>query len=100
MRSGRAVRRVTADPPRAVRLEDRGVRGPGFKADANVIDLESRRLHRPEVQRDLPAGGKRLMQRADGYDCTIVSGAVTYRRGEPTGALPGRLVRGQQGRPA
>src|SRR3546814_7391304 len=64
----KAVRMLTADPARAVGLEDRGVLVPGFKADANVIDLESLRLHRPEVQRDLPAGGKRLMQRADGYE--------------------------------
>src|SRR3546814_16454742 len=89
----KAVRMLTADPARAVGLEDRGVLVPGFKADANVIDLESLRLHRPEVQRDLPAGGKRLMQRADGYDCTIVSGAVTYRRGAPTGASPGPIRR-------
>jgi len=95
-----AVKMLTADPARAVGLEDRGVLAPGYKGDANVIDLDSLQLHRPEVQRDLPAGGKRLMQLADGYDCTIVSGTVTYRRGEPTGALPGRLVRGQQPRPA
>jgi N-acyl-D-aspartate/D-glutamate deacylase len=95
-----AVKMLTDDPARAVGLEDRGRLAPGYKADVNVIDLDALRLHRPEVRRDLPAGGKRLMQRADGYDCTIVSGVVTYRRGEPTGALPGRLVRGQQRRPA
>src|SRR3546814_12357162 len=84
----KAVRMLTADPARAVGLEDRGVLVPGFKAAANVIDLESLRLHRPEVQRDLPAGGKRLMQRDDGYDFTILSGPVTSRPGQPRPATP------------
>ena len=68
--------------------------GPGMKADINVLDYDNLRLRRPEIVYDLPAGGKRLLQRTDGIDATIVSGAVVYRNGEATGALPGRLVRG------
>jgi N-acyl-D-aspartate/D-glutamate deacylase len=56
--------------------------------------MDALRLHRPEVRYDLPAGGRRLLQRADGYRHTVVAGLETYRDGEPTGALPGRLVRG------
>jgi N-acyl-D-aspartate/D-glutamate deacylase len=65
----------------------------GRRADLNVIDFGRLRLRMPEVVHDLPAGGRRLVQRADGYVATIVGGEVTYRSGEPTGALPGRLVR-------
>jgi len=61
-----------------------------------VIDFDRVSFGRPYVAFDLPAGGRRLLQRATGYDATIVSGAVTYRNGEPTGALPGRVVRGRQ----
>ena len=77
-------------------LDDRGLLAPGYKADVNVIDLQRLRLYPPEVVRDLPTGGRRLMQRADGYLATIVSGKVVCRHGEPTGELPGRLVRGPQ----
>ena len=59
-----------------------------------MLDYENMRLRAPEVGYDLPAGGKRLVQRTDGLDATIVSGAVVYRHGEATGALPGRLIRG------
>jgi N-acyl-D-aspartate/D-glutamate deacylase len=72
---------------------------PGFKADLNVVDLEHLTLHAPEMRFDLPAGGKRLLQRADGYLATVVSGEVIARDGAPTGALPGRLVRGSQPAP-
>ncbi len=91
-----AVKRLSADNAHAIGLRDRGVLRPGMKADLNVIDLAALSLHRPSMQYDLPAGGKRLVQRADGYDATIVSGAVTRRHGEETDALPGRLVRGAQ----
>ena len=74
-------------------LHDRGLIAPGMKADLNVIDFEALRVRRPEMAHDFPAGGKRLVQRADGYRATIVSGAVTYLDGTPTGALPGRIVR-------
>jgi N-acyl-D-aspartate/D-glutamate deacylase len=72
---------------------------PGYKADVNVIDLERLHLHAPEVVRDLPTGGRRLVQRSEGYAATIVGGAVVHRDGRPTGELPGRLVRGQQPEP-
>lgn len=78
----------------AVGLADRGLLQPGYRADLNVIDLDRLRLHRPEMHYDLPAGGRRLLQRADGYRHTFVAGQETYRDGQPTDALPGRLVRG------
>jgi N-acyl-D-aspartate/D-glutamate deacylase len=64
-----------------------------MRADVNVIDLDALRLEAPRMVADLPAGGRRLLQRARGYAATIVAGALTYRDGEATGALPGRLVR-------
>jgi N-acyl-D-aspartate/D-glutamate deacylase len=88
------VKRQTRDTALAVGLADRGLVQPGMKADLNVIDFARLRLGRPYIVHDLPARGRRLMQTADGYVATIVSGAVTYREGEPTGALPGKLVRG------
>ncbi|KPK70543.1 MAG: amidohydrolase [Acidithiobacillales bacterium SM23_46] len=72
---------------------------PGYKADLNVFDLDQLYLHAPEVAHDLPSGGRRLVQRADGYAATIVNGAVVYRNGAPTGTLSGRLVRGPQAAP-
>ncbi len=78
----------------SVGLNDRGVVGAGYKADLNVIDYDRLKLRPPEVHYDLPMGGRRLMQPIDGYDATIVSGVVTQRGGKPTGARPGRLVRG------
>ncbi|MHA6793437.1 N-acyl-D-amino-acid deacylase family protein [Pseudonocardia bannensis] len=94
------VQRQARDTARAVGLRDRGVLAPGYRADLNVIDVDGLRLHRPEMRFDLPAGGRRLVQRADGYRHTVVAGQETYRDGEPTGALPGRLVRGPQPSPA
>src|SRR6266581_1968849 len=82
----------------SVGLYDRGVIAPGFKADVNVIDYDRLHLHPPKVHYDLPVGGRRLLQQVDGYDATIVSGVVTQRGGKATGARPGRLVRGAQGR--
>jgi len=94
------VRAQTADTADAYGLADRGRVRVGLRADLNVIDFDNLGLRRPEVVRDLPAGGRRLIQRADGYVATVVAGQVTYRNGEATGALPGRLVRsgGQAGR--
>ncbi len=77
----------------AVGLGDRGLIAAGCKADLNLIDFDRLRLHHPEVAYDLPGGGRRLVQRADGYRATIVSGVVVRRDGEITGALPGRLLR-------
>jgi N-acyl-D-aspartate/D-glutamate deacylase len=67
-----------------------------MKADLNVIDVAKLALPAPRMTFDLPAGGKRLLQKAEGYRATVLSGIVTYRDGEATGALPGRLVRGPQ----
>jgi N-acyl-D-aspartate/D-glutamate deacylase len=90
----------TRDTARLVGLNDRGVIAPGLRADLNVIDHGALRLHAPQVAHDLPAGGRRLLQRASGYVATVVAGEVTYREGEATGALPGRLVRGARLAPA
>ena len=91
---------MTADTARLYGLEDRGLVREGYKADLNVIDLERVALRLPEMAYDLPAGGRRLLQRADGYRATIVSGQVVMEDGEPTGALPGRLIRGAQAAPS
>ncbi|MFZ6004445.1 MAG: N-acyl-D-amino-acid deacylase family protein [Actinomycetota bacterium] len=91
-----AIHALTRRNAEAVGMLDRGLVAPGYKADLNLIDLDGLRLHPPEMHFDLPAGGKRLLQRVDGYLATVVSGQVTYRDGSPTGALPGRLVRGAQ----
>jgi N-acyl-D-aspartate/D-glutamate deacylase len=77
-------------------LADRGLLAPGHKADINVIDFDALQLKRPEVVYDLPAGGRRLIQRAAGYRHTFVSGVETLRNDELTGERPGRLVRGEQ----
>jgi N-acyl-D-amino-acid deacylase len=87
------VKSQTLDTAKAVHLDDRGVLAPGFKADINVIDFDNLRVRVPEIVHDLPAGGARLQQRADGYLANVVSGEVTYENGEATGALPGRLIR-------
>jgi N-acyl-D-aspartate/D-glutamate deacylase len=94
------VRQHTKDTAETVGLLDRGVLAPGYRADVNLIDFDVLRPRRPEMRRDLPAGGKRLLQGADGYVATVVKGEVTYERGEPTEALPGRLVRGARKAPA
>ena len=100
IRVEQAVSMLSRETAGTVGLLDRGILRPGYKADVNVIDLERLHLYAPQVKRDLPAGGRRLSQKADGYEATIVSGQVTYRNGRPTGALPGRLVRGAQPVPA
>jgi N-acyl-D-amino-acid deacylase len=95
-----AVAALTSVPANLAGLTDRGRLAVGAKADINLIDLARLRVHVPTVVHDLPAGGRRMHQRADGYVATIVAGTVTYRHGEPTGALPGRLVRGAAAVPA
>ena len=90
------VRRLTMDNAHALGLHDRGVVAPGRKADINVIDHARLNLRAPHVVYDLPAGGRRLMQQADGYRATILSGEIVSRDGVSTGRLPGRLVRGAQ----
>lgn len=88
-----AIAELTGKAAALVGLTDRGRIAVGMKADLNVIDLDALKLHVPTIEYDLPAGGKRMHQRADGIEATIVSGQVTYRHGQHTGALPGRLVR-------
>jgi N-acyl-D-aspartate/D-glutamate deacylase len=94
------VQHMTSHTANIAGFRDRGVVKAGYKGDLNVIDYDRLGLHAPHVTYDLPAGGRRLYQTAEGYDATIVSGVVTYRDGKPTGELPGRLVRGQQPAPA
>lgn len=89
----------TRDTAEAVGLLDRGLIAPGMKADVNVIDFDNLRLLPPHMVYDLPSGARRLMQEAQGYVATIVSGEVIYRDGKPTGALPGKLVRGHKPAP-
>jgi len=93
------VKRQTRDTAELYGLLDRGLVAPGMRADLNVIDFEGLRLHAPEMKADLPAGGRRFVQGADGYLATIVAGQIVWRNGEPTGNLPGRLVRGAQADP-
>jgi N-acyl-D-amino-acid deacylase len=86
------IRAMTAKPAAMLGITDRGVVKIGLKADLNVIDLDRLTLHAPRMVNDLPSGGKRLTQDADGYLATIVSGQVIMRNGQPTGALPGKIV--------
>jgi N-acyl-D-amino-acid deacylase len=95
-----AVRELTSVPARVAGLVDRGRIAVGYKADVNVVDHAALRLHKPVVSYDLPAGGRRLDQTADGYVATIVSGEVIAENGVPTDARPGRLVRGRRPAPA
>jgi N-acyl-D-aspartate/D-glutamate deacylase len=94
------VKAQCRDTAETVGLFDRGLIAPGYRADLNVIDYANLKLKAPSVAYDLPTGGRRLIQRAEGYRATIVAGQVTYRDGEPTDALPGRLLRGAQAAPA
>ena len=80
------MKRQTSETADYFRFKDRGRLAPGMKADINVIGHHAPRIHRPEMRYDLPAGGKRLVQRADGYTATIVSGVPVFESGEETGA--------------
>ncbi len=88
------VRLQTSRPAEVYGFTDRGMLAPGMRADVNVIDLENLTLHAPEMVNDLPASGRRLVQRADGYLATVVAGETTFVNGKSTGRRPGRLVRG------
>ena len=92
-----AIAELTSRPAALAGLADRGCIAVGMKADLNLIDMAALKLHLPTIVQDLPAGGRRMQQKADGIVATIVSGEITWRHGQPTGALPGRLVR--RGRP-
>lgn len=89
-----AVKLQTSETAKLYGLQDRGTLAPGKKADINLIDLANLRVRAPETAYDLPAGGRRFIQRADGYKYTIVSGEVVFQDGQPTGAMPGKVVRG------
>jgi N-acyl-D-aspartate/D-glutamate deacylase len=94
------IKELTSVPARIGGLNDRGRLAVGYKADVNIIDAEALHLHRPTVKSDLPAGGRRLDQTADGYVMTMVSGEIISENGEPTAARPGKLIRGRQPAPA
>jgi N-acyl-D-aspartate/D-glutamate deacylase len=93
------VNKQTRRTAEAYGLLDRGLLRPGYKADFNIIDFERLTVGAPELVRDLPAGGKRLVQRPQGYSHTFVSGIEVSCEGEATGQRPGRLIRGAQGDP-
>jgi N-acyl-D-amino-acid deacylase len=95
-----AVQKQTQSTARLYGLNDRGVLAVGMKADINVIDFENLRILAPEMIFDLPAQGRRMIQKTEGYRATIVSGVVTFENGEATGEMPGKLVRGPQNAPA
>lgn len=94
------VRKQTRDTAAAFGLLDRGVVAPGYKADLNIIDFDALSVDQPTMAYDLPAGGKRLIQRSTGYDHTFVSGVEVSAGGEPTGLRPGGLLRGATARPS
>ena len=90
------VKRQTSDNAAYFGLHDRGRLAVGTKADINVVDFDNIGVRLPRMVNDLPAGGRRLIQEAHGYDATIVSGRVVSEHGELTGARPGQLIRGAQ----
>jgi N-acyl-D-amino-acid deacylase len=91
------VKRQTSETADFFGLEDRGRLAPGRRADVNLIDFDRLRLYQPELVNDLPAGGRRFVQRVDGYRATFVAGTPIFEDGEHTGAMPGRLVRAGHG---
>jgi N-acyl-D-aspartate/D-glutamate deacylase len=91
-----AVRLQTRSTAEFYGFDDRGLLAPGYLADVNVIDLDALGIAAPEIVYDLPAGGRRLIQRARGYAATVKRGVVVREGGEATGARPGRLLRGAQ----
>lgn len=95
----RGINMLTRQPAELYSLHDRGLIAEGMKADINVIDFDALKLNTPHIAHDLPAGGKRFLQNAEGMVATVVSGQLIYENGEATGALPGKLVRGQQADP-
>jgi N-acyl-D-aspartate/D-glutamate deacylase len=87
------VKRQTSETAEYFGLTDRGRLAPGLRADVNLINFDRLRVHKPELVHDMPADGRRFVQRVDGYEATFVKGQAIFERGEHTGALPGRLVR-------
>ena len=95
----KAVNLLTRQPAELYSLLDRGLIAEGYKADINIIDFEALKLHTPHIVHDLPAGGKRFLQNADGITMTIKSGQIIFEDGVETGELPGQLIRGKQNAP-
>jgi N-acyl-D-aspartate/D-glutamate deacylase len=93
------IKKLSSETAAAVDLLDRGVVKPGYKGDLNIIDFKNLTLRAPHSVRDLPANGRRMKQNAEGFIATIVNGEVTYRNGQHTGKLPGKLVRGAKKAP-
>ena len=91
---------ITRQPAEFFSFHDRGLLAPGMKADINIIDVDKLALKTPHIVDDLPGGGTRFIQDAEGIDATFVAGRLIYKKGTPTGALPGKLVRGMQTGPA
>ncbi len=92
------VRRQTSETADYFGLADRGRLAPGLRADVNLIDFAGLQVHKPELVHDMPANGRRFVQRVTGYEATLVAGEPIFERGEHTGAMPGRLVRaGREG---
>jgi N-acyl-D-amino-acid deacylase len=90
------VKRQTSETADFFGLHDRGRLSPGLRADVNLIDFDALRLHKPELVHDMPANGRRFIQRVNGYEATLVAGTPIFERGTHTGAMPGRLVRAGQ----
>jgi N-acyl-D-aspartate/D-glutamate deacylase len=91
------IKRQTSETADFFGLDDRGRLAPGMRADVNLIDFDALRLHKPEIVHDMPAGGRRFVQRVDGYEATVVAGTPIFEKGEHTGAMPGQLVRAGHG---
>src|SRR4029077_20151028 len=94
------VKRQTSETADFFGLSDRGRLLPGLRAALNLIDFDRLRLHKPELVHDMPACGRRFVQRVDGYEATLAAGIPIFERGEHTGAMPGRLVRAGYNGPA
>jgi N-acyl-D-aspartate/D-glutamate deacylase len=94
-----AIHMLTRQPAELYSLLDRGLLAEGMLADLNVIDFDALALRTPHIVADLPAGGRRFLQEADGLEVTVKSGTIIYRAGAHTGALPGALLRGRRADP-
>ena len=99
MELSQAIHLLTRQPAELYSMLDRGLIAEGYKADINIIDLEVLKLHTPYIVNDLPAGGKRFLQNADGIELTIKAGEIIFEGSVETGALPGQLIRGKQSDP-
>jgi N-acyl-D-aspartate/D-glutamate deacylase len=90
------IRRITRDPAEFFSMHDRGMLAPGMKADVNILDIGGLKLRTPQKVADLPGGESRFIQECEGIEATFVAGELIFEQGRPTGALPGRLIRGKQ----